>query len=98
MPGIVRADVDFHVGHASSTPNPHHRTAYVATINSKVYVEGKLAIVDGDSTGCGDPVVGKSTKVFIMSKGVHRMGDATGGHDSWVPNSAATASAKVYAG
>lgn len=98
MPGVVRAEIDKHAGHASSTPNPYHQTAYVASTNSKVYVEDKLAIVDGDSTGCGDPVVGKSTKVFAMGKGVHRRGDATGGHGSWVPNSAATASTKVYAG
>ena len=98
MPEVVRSGVDSHIGHASPTPNPFHRTPYIASNNTKVYVEGDLAIVDGDSTACGDPVVGKSSKVFIMGKGVHRKGDATGGHGSWVPNSAATGSSKVSAG
>jgi uncharacterized Zn-binding protein involved in type VI secretion len=98
MPEVVRAGSDSHIGHFSLTPNPFHKTSYVAGGNSKVYVEGDLAIVDGDSTGCGDPVVGKSSKVFVMGRGVHRKGDATGGHGSWVPNSAATGSSKVSAG
>jgi len=98
MLGVVRANVDSHAGHFSLTPNPFHRTAYVASNNSKVFVEGELAIVDGDSTVCGDPVVGKSARVFVMGKGVHRLGDSTGGHDSWVPNFAASASGKVFAG
>lgn len=97
MPGVVRAGVDTHIGHASSTPNPFHFTAYVAGFNDKVSVEGEFAIVEGDKTGCGDPAVGKSSKVTIKGKGVHRKGDATGGHGSWVPNIAATGSAKVTA-
>lgn len=98
MPGIVRAGTDSHVGHASATPNPFHKTSYVAQNNTKVYVEGDLAIVDGDKTGCGDPVVGKSSKVFIGGRGVHRKGDATGGHGSWRANSALTGSSKVISG
>lgn len=100
MPGIVRADVDSHVGHARpcDPPAPFHQTPYRASGNTKVYVESKLAIVEGDMTACGDPAVGKSSKVFIMGKGVHRQGDATGSHDCWVPNSAATGSSKVIAG
>lgn len=98
MPEVCRAGSDSHNGHASSTPNPYHRTNYVAGLNSKVFVEGDLAIVIGDSTGCGDPAVGGSSKVFIGGIGVHRKGDATGGHGSWVPNAAATGSSKVSAG
>lgn len=97
MPEVVRANADRHIGHASPTPNPFHRTPYVAGLNSKVYVEGGLAIVEGDTTACGDPAVGKSSKVFIGGIGVHRKGDATGGHGSWVPNAAATGSSKVWA-
>ena len=98
MPPVVRANEDKHVGHASSTPNPFHRTPYKATTNSKVYVEGELGIVDGDKTGCGDPVDAFSDKVFFMGKGVHRKDDATGGHGSWNGNSAASGSGKVSAG
>lgn len=98
MPEVVRANVDKHVGHASPTPNGFHKTAYKSGGNTKVYVEGQLGIVDGDKTGCGDPVASFSGKVFFMGKGVHRKGDATGGHGSWVPNSAASGSSKVKAG
>lgn len=95
MQEVCRNGVDSHIGHASPTPNPFHRTSYVAGLNSKVFAEGNLVIVKGDSTGCGDPAVGGSTKVFAMGIGVHRKGDSTGGHGSWVPNSAATGSSKV---
>ena len=98
MPEVCRAGDDEHVGHASATPNPYHRTAYVASNNTKVTVEGSLAIVVGDTTGCGDPAVGGSSKVRIGGIPVHRRGDATGGHGSWVPNQAATGSSKVNAG
>lgn len=97
MPEVVRAGSDSHIGHASPTPNPKHKTAYVASLNSKVYAEGDLVIVAGDKTGCGDPAVGRSTKVFVGTIGVHRKGDATGGHGSWVPNAAASGSSKVWA-
>jgi uncharacterized Zn-binding protein involved in type VI secretion len=98
MPGIVRANVDKHVGHACPDPKPFHQTPYSASVNTKVYIEGNLAIVLGDFTSCGDPVVGKSSKVLIGGQGVHRAGDATGGHACWVPNSAASGSSKVIAG
>lgn len=98
MPGICRSGVDTHIGHASPTANPFHKTPYSAGGNSKVFVEGSLAIVIGDSTGCGDPATGGSSKVFAQGIGVHRIGDPTGGHGSWVPNSAATGSSKVTAG
>lgn len=98
MPEVVRANADRHIGHASPTPNPFHRTPYNAALNTKVYVEGDLAIVQGDTTACGDTAVGCSSKVFIGGIGVHRKGDSTGGHGSWVPNAAATGSSKVTAG
>ena len=98
MPGIVRADVDTHIGHASPTKNPFHKTSYVASLNSdKVFIEGHAAIVIGDSTACGDPATGGSGKVFVKGIGVHRIGDSTGGHGSWVANSAATGSGRVFA-
>lgn len=97
MPGIVR-EGDRHVGHASATPNPFHQTAYVSQLQSSVYVNGKLAIVKGDTTGCGDGAVGSSSVVFINGIGVHRKSDATSGHGSWVPNSALDASGDVICG
>lgn len=93
MPGIVRED-DMHIGHASPTPSPFHQTLYVAS-QSTVFVNNKLAIVKGDMTSCGDPAVGSSATVYIGGTLVHRLGDATGGHGSWVPNAAATASGDV---
>ena len=95
MPGIVRQG-DSHAGHASPTPSPFHKTTY-ASGSPNVKVNGKDAIREGDSTGCGDPAVGKSGNVIINGKGVHRLGDSTGGHGSWVPNSAATSSTNVFA-
>lgn len=97
MPQVVRANADSHIGHASPTPNPFHKTNYTNAAQGKVYAESNLVVVDGGSTGCGDPVSGKSGKVFAESKGVHRKGDATSGHGSWVGNAAATGSSKVWA-
>lgn len=96
MPGIVREKVDKHIGHASPTPNPFHQTSYVASTQSSVYVNGELAIVDGDKTACGDPAIEFSPNVYIEGKPVHRQGDATGGHGSWVPNAALTGSTDVF--
>jgi uncharacterized Zn-binding protein involved in type VI secretion len=98
MPEVCRNSADGHAGHASKTRNPYHRTNYKAALNSKVFVEGELAIVIGDETGCGDPAIGGSTKVFIGGIGVHRKGDFTAGHGSWRPNVAASGSSKVFAG
>lgn len=95
MPGIVREN-DSHIGHASPTPNPFHSTVYIAS-QATVFINGRLAIVEGDSTACGDPVVGTSPNVYVGGLPVHRLGDATGGHDSWVPNAAGTASGDVFA-
>jgi uncharacterized Zn-binding protein involved in type VI secretion len=94
MPGIVR-EGDVHVGHASPTPNPFHQTPYVASNNSTVFINNRLAIVKGDTTACGDPAVGASGDVFIGGIAVHRLGDATGGHGTWSGNAAATASGDV---
>ncbi len=96
MPGIVRVGTDSHVGHASPTPNPFHQTAY-ATGASKVFVNGAKAVRITDTTGCGDPASEGSSDVFAEGLGVHRIGDATSGHGSWVANSAATGSGDVKA-
>ena len=93
--GITRAG-DTHIGHASPTPNPFHKTAYVPT-TSKVMADGIFVIRLGDSTACGDPVVGASAKVYAQGQPVHRIGDATGGHGSCVPNASASGSVKVFA-
>lgn len=93
MPGAVR-EGDAHVGHASGTPNPFHRTTYVSG-QSTVYVNGKKVIRKGDSTSCGDPAVGSSNNVYASGKLIHRLGDSTGGHGSWGGNSAAQASGNV---
>ena len=95
---VVRDRIDRHYGHASPTPNPKHKTPYVSSLQDKVYVEGKKAIVKDDKTACGDPAVGCSSKVFIKGIGVHRRLDGTGGHGSWVPNAASSGSSKVWAG
>lgn len=94
MPGIVR-EGDRHIGHVSPTPNPFHRTAYQASLNNSVYVNGRLAIVKGDQTSCGDTAVGASPNVFINNIQVHRLNDSTSGHGSWVPNAASEASSDV---
>ena len=96
MPGIVRKNTDSHVGHASPTPNPFHQTAY-ATAAEKVFVNGAEAVRITDTTGCGDPASEGSSDVFAEGLGVHRKGDATSGHGSWVANSAATGSGDVKA-
>lgn len=96
--GLVRDGQDRHYGHASPTPNPFHKTPYNSSLQDRVFVEGRKAIVIGDQTGCGDPAVGGSSKVLIKGIGVHRRGDSTGGHGSWVPNAAQTGSSKVLAG
>jgi uncharacterized Zn-binding protein involved in type VI secretion len=97
MPGIVRSGTDSHVGHASPTPNPFHKTSYTGG-STNVITNGANTIRKGDTTSCGDPAVGASSTVFVNGKGVHRQGDGTGGHGSWIPNSAATGSGNVFAG
>ena len=95
MAGIVRKG-DSHAGHASPTPSPFHKSTY-ASGSSNVKVNSKDVIREGDSTGCGDPAVGKSSNVKVNGIGVHRLGDRTGGHGSWVAISAATSSTNVFA-
>lgn len=95
MPGIVRQG-DSHNGHASPTPSPFHKTTYSGG-SPNVNVNGKAVQRVGDTTSCGDPAVGASPTVFANGIAVHRLGDATGGHGSWVPNSAASASSNVFA-
>lgn len=97
MPRVSRVDVDLHIGHASPTPNPFHRTAY-AQGSPNVFTNGQKTVRQGDKTYCGDPAVGCSSTVFVNGIGVHRLGDATGGHGSWVPNASSSGSPDVYAG
>jgi uncharacterized Zn-binding protein involved in type VI secretion len=97
---LVTTSEHKHVGHASKTPNPFHQTKYVAS-QSAVTCGGFPVITAGDATACGDPVVGVSSKVTVGGKGVHRLGDATGGHGatlSWVANASAGGHPQVDAG
>lgn len=96
MPGVVRKGTDSHIGHASPTPNPFHKTSY-ASGSSNVFVNGASAVRIGDSTGCGDPATGGSGNVIVNGIGVHRKGDSTGGHGSWGGNASATGSGDVIA-
>ena len=96
MSGIVRQS-DTHAGHFSPTPNPYHKTSYIPSKNSSVYINNRLGIVKGDKTGCGDPAIGSSPNVYFEGIKVHRLYDSTGGHGSWVPNYAASSSGNVFA-
>ena len=96
MPGIVRTNLDKHVGHASPTPNPFHQTAYELG-SPDVFINNEKVVRKGDTTYCGDPAVGHSPDVYVNGIPVHRKNDATGGHSSWVPNQAATGSDTVFA-
>jgi uncharacterized Zn-binding protein involved in type VI secretion len=97
MPEVTRVGTDTHVGHASPTPNPFHQTAY-ASGSPDVFTNGAKTVRIGDSTSCGDPATGGSATVKVNGISVHRKGDATGGHGSWVPNSSASGSPDVFAG
>jgi uncharacterized Zn-binding protein involved in type VI secretion len=96
MPGIVRKELDKHIGHASQTPNPFHQTAYNEG-SPTVFVNSKPTVRIGDKTSCGDPAKDGSPTVFVNSIKAHRQGDATEGHDSWSPTSAETGSSNVFA-
>jgi uncharacterized Zn-binding protein involved in type VI secretion len=63
-----------------------------------VFTNGAKTVRIGDSTGCGDPATGGSSTVKVNGIGVHRKGDSTGGHGSWVGNASASGSANVIAG
>ena len=97
MPAVTRVGLDKHIGHASSTPNPYHQTSY-ATGSPNVFTNGAKTVRIGDTTACDDPATGGSSSVFVNGIGVHRKGDGTGGHGSWVPNSSASGSENVFAG
>jgi uncharacterized Zn-binding protein involved in type VI secretion len=97
MPEVTRVDVDLHIGHASPTPNPFHRTAY-AQGSSDVLTNGFKTVRIGDKTYCGDPAKAGSGTVIVNGIPVHRNGDATGGHGSWVPNASSSGAPDVIAG
>tara|TARA_B100001057_G_scaffold500838_1_gene618207 strand:+ start:336 stop:635 length:300 start_codon:yes stop_codon:yes gene_type:complete len=94
---VTRVGLDLHIGHASPTPNPFHRTVY-ATGSPNVITNGALTTRVGDVTECNDPAVAGSGTVFVNGKNIHRQGDATGGHGSWVPNASSSGSPNVFAG
>lgn len=94
---ITRVGVDKHIGHASPTPNPFHKTQY-ASGSPDTYVNGSKVVRIGDKTACGDPATAGSSKVMVNGIPVHRLLDATGGHGSWVPNASASGSDDAFAG
>ena len=96
MPRITVAGM-YHIGHASPTPNPFHRTPYQAG-QDKVWANSREVIRIGDATACGDPATGGSSKVKAVGSFVHRFGDATGGHGSWPGNSSGGGVFKVNVG
>ena len=96
MPEVVRTDIDTHEGHASPSPGPYHQTSYNEG-SPDVFTNEEATVRVGDTTVCGDPADIGSDTVFINNIPVHRKGDATGGHGSWVPNAAATGSNNVWA-
>lgn len=98
MPFLTRTGLDSHIGHASATPNPFHKTIYVNPNQIHVQADGGMAVVVGGATACGDIAVSGSTKVTIEGKPVHRVGDATSGHGSWVPNASSSGSIKIAVG
>ena len=97
MPPVTRVGQDSHVGQASPTPNPFHKTSY-AVGSPNVFTNGSKTVRIGDTTACGDPATGGSGSVFVNAIPVHRQGDGTGGHGSWVPNASASGSPNVIAG
>lgn len=97
MPGVSRVGTDSHIGHASPTPNPFHKTSY-ASGSSNVITNSANTVRIGDATGCGDPATGGSSKVIVNGRGVHRIGDGTGGHGSWPGNASSSGSGNVIAG
>jgi|TARA_R110002073_G_scaffold5479_1_gene33784 uncharacterized Zn-binding protein involved in type VI secretion len=96
MPAVTRVGLDSHVGHASPTPNPFHQTAY-ATGSSNVFTNNAKTVRVGDTTACGDPAAAGSPDVFVNGIAIHRLGDATSGHGSWVANASASGSDNVFA-
>ena len=76
MPGIVRQGLDSHVGHASPTPNPFHKTPY-GSGSPNVFTNKKSTIRVGDSTTCGDPATSGSSTVSLATDS-----NATGSSES----------------
>ncbi len=93
MTGVVREN-DMHIGHGKPTED-FHQSSYVASLNNTVFANGKLIIVVGDTTACGDVAIEGSSKLFVNGRAVHRIGDATGGHGEWIPNAALSGSGDV---
>ena len=56
MPGIVRTNLDKHVGHASPTPNPFHQTAYELG-SPDVFINNEKVVRKGDTTAARSSVV-----------------------------------------
>lgn len=100
MAGIARANVDWATTHEDGeTHTAPAQTIYLAGAAANVYVNGQPAIVQGDSTACGEIAVEASGSVFINGKGVHRLGDKLDSHDgNFSPSECASASANVFAG
>ena len=96
MPAVTRVGLDSHVGHASPTPHPFPQTAY-ATGSSNDFTNGAKTVRVGDTTSFCDPATAGSPDVFVNKIKVHRLGDATGGHGSFVPNASASGSGNVFA-
>ena len=95
MPAVVRKDLDAHEGHESSS-GPFHQTSYNEG-SPDVFTNEKETVRIGDTTICGDPAETGSDTVFINEIAVHRRGDTTSGHGTWVPTKAETGSQNVWA-
>lgn len=95
MPGIVRANADAHEGHAGILV-PFHQTYYNKG-SSNVFINNESVVCKGDQCLCSDQAIGASGTVFVNGKPVHRQGDATSGHGTWVPTAAKTGSPNVFA-
>ena len=69
-----------------------------AWLRPNVNVNGAKVVRVDDTTSCGDPATAGSGTVKVNGKPIHRKGDATGGHGSWVPNTSSAGSPDVNAG
>lgn len=99
MPAAARKGIDTHIGHASTTFNPFHKTPYTSAGQTSVFGQGGfLVVAPGGRTACGDGAVTGSSLVHINGKPVHRVGDATSGHGSWVPNACASGALYIQVG